>query len=206
MLFDGLALFSFLVVLLLLRRLVNIFPSMLACLMRGKECFNLEASVKLAHDRNIIAAAMIIPCCLVMFRYRIYSPAFLADFDGNSLLGLYFAVFFAYVMLRASVSMLLRPRHMPSKVCSAVSGASATFFIMLTLLLLAMGGVMGFLHLGDDLVRSAMLWVSAAIYMLFLLRKMQIFASSCSIFAAFLYLCTLEMIPTGILIVSAIVF
>ena len=61
MLFKLLVLFSFLIVLLLLRRLVNILPSLLACLMRGKESLNLEASVKLSRDRDALALAMIIP-------------------------------------------------------------------------------------------------------------------------------------------------
>ena len=50
MLFKLLVLFSFLTVLLLLRQLVNIFPSLLACLIRGKESLNLEASVKLSRE------------------------------------------------------------------------------------------------------------------------------------------------------------
>ena len=41
MLFNLLVLFSFLIVLLLLRRLVNILPSLLACIIRGKENLNL---------------------------------------------------------------------------------------------------------------------------------------------------------------------
>jgi hypothetical protein len=69
-----------------------------------------------------------------------------------------------------------------------------------------MGAFMGLLDIPDADVRNAMLWVSAFIYALFLIRKTQIFSTSCSIFAAFLYLCALEMIPTGILVVSAIIF
>ena len=71
MLFKLLILFSFLIVLLLLRRLVNILPSLLACLTRGKESLNLEASVKLSRDRDVLAMAMIIPFCLTAFYYRL---------------------------------------------------------------------------------------------------------------------------------------
>lgn len=44
MLFDILVVVSLLVTLLLLRRLVNVYPSLIACLWRAKECFNLESS------------------------------------------------------------------------------------------------------------------------------------------------------------------
>ncbi len=206
MLFDSLALFSLIVVLLLLRRLVNVFPSLIACLWRGKECFNLESSVKLARDRDIVAVAMVIPFCLAVFRFRLYHPSFLAGFGENSLLGMYNAVFVGYVILRLAVSALFRPKTLPSKTLAASSKVAYTFFIFLTLFLLAMAGIMSRFGVDDHAVRDAMLWVSAAVYLLFLLRKLQIFNSSCSVFAAFLYLCALEMIPTGILIVSAIVF
>ena len=189
MLFDSLALFSALVVLLLLRRLVNVFPSVMACLWRGKECFNLESSVKLAHDRDVVALAMMIPFCLTA-----------------ALLGMYFAVLAGYVLLRVAVFAVFRPKVLPSKTLAAALKVAWTFFIFLTLLLLAMGGIMSRLGVAYSVIRSAMLWVSAAVYALFLLRKLQIFNSSCSVFAGFLYLCALEMIPTGILIVSAIVF
>lgn len=206
MLFDSLALFSALVVLLLLRQLVNVYPSVMACLWRGKECFNLEASVKLAHDRDIIAMAMVIPFCLVVYRFRLYHPVFLDGFGNNALLGMYFVVFSGYALFRLAVFALFRPKTLSSKTLAVSRKVAYTFFIFLTLLLLAMGGIMCRLGLDDSVVRSAMLWVSAVVYTLFLLRKLQIFNSSCSVFAAFLYLCALEMIPTGILIVSAIVF
>ena len=74
MLFNILVIFAFLVVLLLLRRLVGIMPSLLACVIRWKESVNLEASVKLSRDRDDMALAMIVPFCLVAFRFRLYSP------------------------------------------------------------------------------------------------------------------------------------
>ena len=206
MLFDALAVFSFLIVLLLLKRLVNIYPSLMASLIRSKELINLEASVKLARDRDMLALAMVMPFCLVAFRFRLYSPGFLERFTDNQALGFYFLFFAAYLMMRLLSSWLFRPQKMPKKTYAVGNRASYSFFIVLTLVLLAMGGVLELLKVDESVVRSAMLWVSAIIYIIFLLRKTQIFATSCSIFTAFLYLCALEMIPTGILIVPAIIF
>ena len=206
MLFDFLALFSLLVVLLLLKRLVNVYPSLMACLWRGKECFNLEASVKLARDRDIITMAMLLPFCLVAFRFRLYGPGFFDGLGADTVMGLYFAMFFAYVALRFVAMTLFRPRSMPQKTYNTATKVSYTFFNLLSLALLLIGGVSDLLNLNEMLVRDAMLWVSAGLYLLSLLRKMQIFTSSCSVFAAFLYLCALELIPTGILIVPAVIF
>ena len=206
MLFKLLALFSFLIVLLLLKRLVNIWPSLMACLIRGKESLNLEASVKLSRDRDALALAMIIPFCLTAFRYRLYDPGFLSGMSDNPVLGLYFGVFFAYLLLRLLMTWLFRPQKMPKKTYVAAEKASYSFFVIYVLALLAMGAVFGVLDVQDDSARTAMLWLSAFLYFIFLIRKTQIFSTSCSVFAGFLYLCALEMIPTGILVVSAIIF
>lgn len=206
MLFNLLVLFSFLIVLLLLRRLVNILPSLLACIIRGKENLNLEASVKLSRDRDFLALAMIVPFCLVSFRYRLYYPGFLHDMSVESLLGIYFGIFIVYVLFRLAMTWLFRPKKMPKKTYSAAHKASYSFFIIYTLVLLSAGAVMGVLDRPDMEVKNAMLWISASIYALFLIRKTQIFSTSCSIFMAFLYLCALEIIPTGILVVSAMIF
>lgn len=206
MLFKLLVLFSFLIVLLLLRRLVNIMPSLMACMIRGKESLNLEASVKLSLDRDALALAMIIPFCLVAFRYKLYFPGFIEEMTDDSVLGIYFGVFAVYIFLRFLMTWLFHPQKLPKKTYVAADKASRSFFIVYTLMLLAMGGVFGLADVQDSVSRDAMLWVSAFMYLLFLLRKTQIFSTSCSVFAGFLYLCALEMIPTGILVVSAIIF
>lgn len=206
MLFDTLALISLFIVLLLLKRLVNVYPSLLACLLRGKECFNLEASVKLARDRDIIALAMIVPFCLVAFRFGLYRPHFLDGMGENSVLGVYVGLFAAYAVLRYAAMLLFHPRRVPQKTYGTANKAAFTFFNVLTLTLLAIGGIMDLLNADEMSVRNVMLWVSGCIYLLFLLRKAQIFNTSCSIFASFLYLCALEIIPTGILVVSAVIF
>jgi hypothetical protein len=181
-------------------------PSLMACMIRGKESLNLEASVKLSLDRDALALAMVIPFCLVAFRYRLYSPGFIEGMSDSSVLGIYFGIFASYLLLRFMMTWLFRPQKLPKKTYVAADKASRSFFIVYTLLLLAMGGIFGLADVQDAVSRDAMLWVSAFMYLLFLLRKTQIFSTSCSVFAGFLYLCALEMIPTGILVVSAIIF
>ena len=206
MLFNLLALFGFLVVLLLLRQLVNILPSLLACLIRGKESLNLEASVKLSRDRDALALAMIVPFCLTAAFHKLYYPGFLEGISENAYIGVCFAVFLCYILLRTVLTWLFRPQKMAKKTYVAAEKASFSFFTIYTLILLATAASLTLLNVPESDIRSAMLWISAAIYLLFLIRKTQIFSTSCSVFVAFLYLCALEMIPTGILIVSAIIF
>ena len=196
---------SILAAMLLLKSIVSIFPSLAACMARSKECFNLEASVKLSRDRNLLAVAMILPFCLVTYRFDLFGIGFMNGFDENIRLAAIIGIFGVYIMFREAVYRLFRPQRIPKNTYKVAGNAAHTFFVILTLLLLLTGGLMTALGVDESAVTSAMLWLSAVIYGLFNLRKFQIFVSSCSVFTAFLYLCALEIIPTGTMVISAII-
>ena len=206
MLFDILALLSTLIIILLLKRLVNIFPSLVACMIRWKESVNLDASVKHSMDRNMLATAMIVPFCLVADRFDLYDPSFMRGMGPGAHLIVTICIFLAYCLIRVIMTRAVRPQKMNPKTYMTAGKVSFTFFIILTILLVATGGLLTFVNVDELVIRNAMLWISAIIYALFMLRKTQIFASCCSIFAAFLYLCALEIIPTGVLVASALIF
>ena len=205
MLFNTLALISLIIIITLLRRLVNIFPSLLACLIRWKESVNLEMSVKLSRDRNILAVALIIPFCLTVFHFGLYRPSFMENFSQAAGLGTTIGIFAIYLLLRRTLTAICASRKSRKPAFSTSVAAGRTFFIILTLLLLAIGGIMSFIGSDFNIIKDAMIWVSGAIYLLFLLRRIQIFASSYNFFTVFLYLCALEIIPTGVLVTSAMI-
>ena len=204
--FYALALTSVIIVMLLLRTIVEIVPSVLACLIRWKENINIEASVRLSRDRDFSAIAMLIPFCLTVFRFRIYNPSFISNLPDNPRLWAVIGVFAAYVLIRKAASMLVHPRRMSQKTLAATEKSAHTYFILLTLILLLVCSTCSFLDASSNAIRLISLWLSALIYGLYLVRKVQIFASSCSLFTAFLYLCALEILPTGILVVSDVIF
>jgi hypothetical protein len=206
MLFNILALISLLIILMMLRRLVEVVPSLIACLFRWKESINLETSVQLSISRNFLALTMFIPFCLVIWRFELYRPAFLNEFTDDSSLGITIGVFSAFALLRKALEFVFRPKKSGGKTFGTACRSSRTFLSVLTIILMAMGGVMTFVDATPASITSAMLWVSAYIYLMFILRKFQILISSASFFAAFLYLCALEIVPTGAIIASAIIF
>ena len=206
MLFNILALISFFICLLLLRTFVEVFPSLMACLVRWKESVNLDASVMLSRDRDIMAIAMIMPFCLTVARFSLYTPSWTGQFGADGRLGITIGIVTAYILLRKGLEHVFRSKKVSPKTYKTACKASHTFFIILTLALMVMGGTLSFIETDPIAIRNAMLWVSAITYMLFLLRKVQIFNSSCSFFISFLYLCALEILPTGALVVSALIF
>lgn len=205
MLFDSLVLISLLVMITLLRSLVNIFPSLAACIVRVKESFNIDASIKLQRDRNILSLASGLPFCLIVFSFGLYSPEFMTGLGPEAALGLTIGIFLMYTMLRTLLRTVTRPRKAQATYATAAT-AAYTFFIILTLALFCTGGVMTIFNADSGSIKNAMIWVSSLIYIIFLIRKVQIFASSYNYFTVFLYLCALEIIPTGVLITSAIIF
>lgn len=204
--FDILALISTILVIISLRRLVNIFPSLIGCMLRAKENINLEASVKHSIDRDICAAVMVLPFCLAAYRYGLYDIAPLQGLGANLQLAAYIGIFVIYYLIRFCLMKLIRPRKISPKIAKTGAKTSFTYFIILTLIILGAGSILSFSGTSQEIIKSAIIWISAAIYALMLLRKFQIFISSCSVFAGFLYLCALEIIPTGILVVPALIF
>ena len=191
---------------MLLKTIVSIFPSVLASVIRWKENINIESSVRLSRDRDFASYAMLIPFCLIVYRFRVYNPSFIANMPDSARLWTVIGVFAAYILFRKAASLLTRPRRMAQKTYAAAEKSANTFLIFTTLVLLLTGSIASFIDVAVPTIRLICLWLCALIYGLYLIRKVQILSSSCSIFAAFLYLCALEILPTGILVVSDVIF
>ena len=203
---EILACVSLFIILLILRKIVNVYPSLIACVMRWKESINLEASVKLSRDRNAIALALVIPFCLIVEHFDLFYPSYM-DGKGESMrILIVIGTFIIYGSLRRITAFFSRPKKQSDK--SYVTGCKSmfTYFILITLILLCVGGVCEFISVRDSLTKEILLWLTGATYLFAIFREFQIFVSSYSVFAAFLYLCALELMPTGILLASQFIF
>ena len=206
MLFDTLALISLLFIIVIMKRFVGFLPIVSACMLWWKENVNIDASLKVRRDRNLVALSLILPFCLLATRLKLFYPDFLKDMSEAAALGITIAVFIGYMLIREGISYAIRPRRIGSNIWHAATTIEYTFFIPLVLTLLMVGGVMRLTPASVETTKVAMFWLSGAIYAMFLVRKLQIFTSNCNLFSAFLYLCALEILPTGVLITSAVIF
>ena len=206
MIFDALALVSLLTVITMIRRLVGIFPSIMSCMVRWKENLALQHSLRTRTDRDIFATAMLVPFVLTAYRFRMYCPDFMQSLTEDARLGITFAVFAAYLALRVACKYVFRIHRTPNSTYETATESVRTYFVTLTILLMVTGGISSLTDAPLAHIRTAMFWISGAMYLVFLLRKSQIFHSSCSLFVTFLYLCALEILPTGVLIASAVIF
>lgn len=202
---ETLSLISVIIIIIMLRRIVGILPAVFVCALRWKECCKLDAVVKTSRDRDFTALALTLPFLLTVQKHNLLPYRFIDTITPEAGFAAICAVFAGYLVFRAFATVLFLP-HKSHKKSRTADNSDRTFFIIMSVLVLCAVCLMSLLRTEAAEARLTIIWLSAATYMLYLVRKFQIFQSSHSIFTSFLYLCALEIVPTGILVVSAIIF
>lgn len=195
---------SILLCILYLRRIANVLPSIISCLLRWKESINLEDSMKLSRDRNITAAVLVMPFILTVYGLGLLAPEFSEKFSPVGRLFLTAVLLFAYLGLRTALHLIFRPKRLGMKIYSASYKAFFSFFIAEALLVLITTGICRFAGCRESLTHDIVLYETGFVFLLFAIRKAQIFGKYCSFFKAILYLCGSEILPAGILVSAAI--
>ena len=187
----------------ILKRFLQVVPFLLDSIFRARGSSALEGSVRVSHDRDLIALVLLIPAILATFRYRLWAPSFLDRFPPDARLGLVAAAIVAVLLIRYLLHLWLKPRrHADTWWLGYRLGH--TWFILLMMLVLPTLGILYLFHVNDLTVKWFILSELGFVYALFLLRKAQILALSCNPLLTFLYLCALEIIPASMLVVSAL--
>lgn len=200
-----LVILSILLGLLFLGNFLNVLPYLLDNFTRARGSVALEGSVRVSRDRNLVALILVIPFILLIDRYRVYDPAFLAGMGTDLRLLVVAGIFIGYLLLRYLLWWLLQPRRY-SDSYPAARKVAYTFFIMAGLVVLPTVGVLSLLDVNDLTVKTVILAEMGFIYLVFFLRKGQILSQVCGQLQVFLYLCALEVLPTGLLVASAYLF
>ena len=137
-------------------------------------------------------------------KFGIYSPEFMSGTGQLPTLGIFTGIFITYLLVRRLLGTIFRPGEMDGKAWSAARMLFPTFFCSATLPCLAVAGILSYTGLDDSTIRMILIYVLTFFYLVFLFRKTQIFSHYCSVFSTILYLCTLEILPTGLLVAPAI--
>ena len=188
-----------------IRTYVNMIPSFAGCLFRWKENINLEDSPMLCIYRNRIFLVLAVPFCILAASYRLYDPGFLSGLAPVPYFLAVTGVFLAYLGIRTALAWGLRSRKMDGKAYKAAANSFRTFFIIAATVLLVTSGLLEILSVESLLSRRILLVEAALAYAVLLVREAQIFKNYRSVLSAILYLCALEILPTGILVATAIV-
>lgn len=192
-------------VLLALPGLFNVLPFLLGGAVRWRETQHLADSPKLRSCCSEAALAMIFPTVFVIARFSLHPRC-----EGLGPWGSLAAaavIFAGYVLLRAVMRLIMRPRKRSNSSAESFKFASivpAMFFLLWSIILIITAFFGLSLRVPSYQLKEIMYAETALCYFLCILRRTQIFIYYRGFFSGILYLCTLEIIPTGALILSAI--
>ncbi len=181
-----------------------LLPALADSVFRARGSSSLEHSVRLNRDRTLIALMNMIPAVLLVYRYRLYNPSFLCDLAPTGRLLAIAAVFLGYLLLRGLLYQLGKPRRRSDYYRQAHRGGF-TFFILLMFAELVTVGILFLFGCNDVIIRHSIYVELLIAYAFYLFRRTQILSLSCNPLTTFLYLCTLEILPTALLIISAVI-
>lgn len=190
-------------VLLALKEIVSFVPDAWYCLKRARGSINLEHSISIARSRNIIALINVLPFCLLIDYFGIIRIPGLPAWLGAASVA---CVILAYLLLRRIAYALCKLRRkFGYEIAVAAHRVIFTFFIILTWVMLATLGVMHLFDVDAELIRNIVIIEIAALYFLSFIRTGQILTQKCSGISTILYLCALEILPTGLLVAGALI-
>lgn len=181
--------------------LINTSPSILDSFIWWKGSVPLNSSVSLSRSRNIVAASLIVPFLMIAAGYDLMDIG--PDISLISKTGLYFLIFAAFMLLRALMR-LFKSEKISRKDWNCVHSVERNFFTGMVILELVTLLVSYLFKLDHITAKECILWEICAVFCLFLIRKGQILFHIRNKFIDILYLCTLEILPLGLLIVSEI--
>lgn len=187
-----------------LANLIDIVPSLLDCLWRWKGNLNIDASLKLANPRNKVAAVMLLPVSLLASRYDLFQLEFCQSLSPAMQTLVAMGVVVLYVLVRRILFNLSTLRCRRMETALAAHHSSHNYFIIASLMLFIALGVCMFLSVDETTTRMVIYATGGLIYFIALVRKLQIFNSFCGPIQTILYLCALEILPTGAIIAASV--
>ena len=150
--------------------------------------------------------AFIIPVCLIAARYELYNPEFFSKVNPLWHAPMVIGMLIAYVLFRHLLFLLFKPGRMHAEVEDTMHHVLYTFFCILATIMLATIVVVRIAGIPEATVRTVLIWETAVVFFLSLIRTGQIFAQHINGFSTILYLCILELIPAAAVVASAIIF
>ncbi len=184
--------------------LMDVFPSISACMLKWRESLHLDFSVKLSRQRDVVYWVSLFPAIALISKHLTLYPSFV---EAAQPIGKFFYLFAGILvlqLLRFGLKRVFWTRKLDPQGYSAAYALFKTVFVFGALLALVSAGICAIFKAHPETVGSVIFYESAFLYALFLFRKGQILNQSLSVFSTILYLCGLEIVPLFIVIVPAI--
>ena len=194
-------------VLLLLVNLLEFFriaPHLLYSYDRPHGAADLEHNMGLARSRNLVALCYLLPVCLIADRFALARPHFLEAVPPQWSAVATIGLVLGFALVREICYLLFRPRRLKGEAVATLRHNPGNYIILLSILMLATLGVCTAFRAPDAVVRSVLLWETAAVWLFYLVRSAQLLAAHVSGFSIILYLCGLELIPAALFVATVV--
>lgn len=170
-------------VLLAMGDLADVGQTILGCALKWKENLALYDHPRLRIARTRVFFCMI-PATLLLVAYFGFSPLVLC----------------AYCLVRIILKWIFNGFQSSKREYYATAQIPLTYFVIGSVLVYLLFGVCRVIDADPALEQKLFIWTIVVLYAFCLLRQFQVFMHKRGFFAAFLYLCTLELLPTGLLV------
>ena len=198
---------TLLILLISLRKIVAITPSLLGAFVRVKENFNIEDSLHIRTTRNRVALISVLSMAIIGARYRLIPYAFPGIGQSpEAMLAITASFIIILWTYRAAATAVFIRTAGKERTYKVARGTSYTYFTIATAFAYIIAACF-YVFGGKDpeMARKAILAGIALVYLIFFIREIQIFIqTSRSAYSTFLYLCTLEIFPAAIVILPAL--
>ena len=191
---------SVILFLITFREFVALVPSLLDAFSRWRACLNIDSNLQTRSARNLFGFIFILPITVIADRFSFIPAGRLAAVSAEWHIVAVLGTIVAWLLLRALIYVILSFRVRKRELFQTAHKSFYNFWILAGALNIITGAVC--LAAGMDLhtARTVLLSELALLYFVAFIRKAQILGSFCSLLHTFLYLCALEILPTGTLI------
>jgi len=182
--------------------LIMLFPHLMRCVPFWKGNLELEHSVSLSRTRNTIALVAGIAICLMADRYSLMNPSWRAFAPTELQLLITSGLIAATLLIRYLLYLLTPFRSRTSEYSSTLRNSIYNYFILYAVLALLSVVLLEAAGAKTPSIRVVLTVEAALVYLLDFWRTAQIFRSRYGLLPTILYLCGLEVLPVGILLLT----
>ena len=194
------------IVLLLIsmRRFISVLPYIWNTLFRWREIVSIEGNMRLSRERNSVALASIFICGLCISRLGLFHNKLLSTlspgFQTLTILG----ILCAYLLVRW-IAGVVTPMGKIRFDTARISGrGGANFFILETFFLTLCITIFAISSSCLYYIKIATYTFTGLLFIVNLIRRYQIITQDCGFFTAISYLCSVEILPAALLVISLV--
>lgn len=201
---TGMTALCIILLIIFLRRLITVMPHILTGLLRYKKLVSLEDNMRLSRERDSVATICIPTIMISVSRLDIIHADFLMELTPGMKTLAIMVMIAGFILLRSLLILCFPERKFRNDSCRISNKAGYDFLIVTTVCYLLLVLLGSFSQGCFDFAHKASYYVTGFLWGLYLIRKTQIMDTIDGQFTAFLYLCTVEIIPAGLLVASIV--